>query len=230
MDSARLAIEGPLKLYNDRLAPSAPRVTIEPALVGELLSQVQAGRVRLRKPGMGAVRFGSGIMDHTARVEAPYLQMVMMRLWREDIARGTPAMRLATLETLGGAEKILRTHLDVVMAQLPAADQTLAARVFHQLVTPSGTKIAHYVSDLAEFAEAPAASVAHMCALLEDWQARVLRDVTPPGMQSKRYEIFHDLLAAPILDWRTRRVTEELRLAARKNGCGALRPCSACAR
>ena len=216
VESARLAIEGPLQLYNDRLPPAAPRVTIEPALVEELLSQVQAGRVRLRQAGTGAVRFGSGIIDAKARVEAPYLQMVMIRLWREDVACGSPALRLATLAALGGAEKILRTHLDVVMAQLPAPEQALAAQVFHQLVTPSGTKIAHYVSDLAEFAHAPAASVAHMCALLEGWQARVLRDVTPPGMESKRYEIFHDLLAAPILDWRQRRVAEEQRLAARK--------------
>ncbi|MEO6742045.1 MAG: WD40 repeat domain-containing protein [Chthoniobacteraceae bacterium] len=211
MDSARLAIEGPLKLYNDRLPPSAPRLTIDPALIEELLSQLKAGRVRLRKLGMGAVRFGSGIVDHTARVEAPYLQMVMMRLWREDIARGSQAMRLATLVALGGAEQILRSHLDVVMAQLPAAEQALAARVFHYLVTPGGTKIAHYVSDLAAFAQAPVANVARMCALLEEWKARVLRDVTPPGMDSKRYEIFHDLLAAPILDWRQRYEMDEAR-------------------
>ena len=216
VESARLAIEGPLRLYNERLAPGLPRVTIEPALVDELLSQVQAGRVRLRQAGAGVVRFGSGIVDSKARVEAPYLQMVMMRLWREEIARGSQGMRLATLGALGGAEKILRTHLDVVMAELPAADHALAAKVFHQLVTPSGTKIAHYVNDLAAFAQAPVAQVARMCAQLEDWRARVLRDVTPPGMESKRYEIFHDLLAAPILDWRQRRVAEDERLAARK--------------
>lgn len=216
VESARLAIEGPLKLYNARLPDGGSPVAIEPGLTEELLSQVQAGRVRLRQTGMGAVRFGSGIIDAKARVEAPYLQMVMMRLWREDIARGGQTLRLATLRALGGAERILRTHLDVVMAGLPGREQSLAARVFHQLVTPSGTKIAHYVSDLAEFAQAPVPAVAHMCALLEDWKARVLRDVTPPGMESKRYEIFHDLLAAPILDWRQRRVAAEEAMAARK--------------
>ena len=215
-ESARHAIEGPLKLYNERLPADAPRVSIEPELIEEVLTQVQAGRVRLRQAGAGSVRPGSGIADNQARVEAPYLQMVMMRLWREDIARGSQVLRLATLQTLGGAKKILRTHLDVVMVQLPAADQSLAAKVFHQLVTPSGTKIAHYVNDLAEFAKAKPADVVHMCELLEDWRARVLRDVTPPGAESKRYEIFHDLLAAPILDWRQRRVAEEQRLAARK--------------
>ena len=215
-ESARHAIEDPLKLYNERLPAGAPRVSIEPALIEEVLSQVQAGRVRLRQAGAGSVRAGSGIVDNKARVEAPYLQMVMMRLWREDIARGSPMLRLATLQALGGAENILRTHLDVVMAQLPAADQALATKVFHQLVTPSGTKIAHFVSDLAEFALATPAGVAHMCELLEDWKARVLRDVTPPGAESKRYEIFHDLLAAPILDWRQRRVAEDQRRAARK--------------
>ncbi len=216
VECARLAIEGPLKLYNERLAPGLLRVTIEPELVNELLGQVQAGRVRLRQAGAGVLRFGSGIVDKKARVEAPYLQMVMMRLWREDIARGSQVLRFTTLASLGGAEKILRTHLDVVMAQLPAAEQALAAKVFHQLVTPGGTKIAHYVNDLAAFAHAPVASVARMCELLEGWKARVLRDVTPPGMEWKRYEIFHDLLAAPILDWRQRRVAEDERRGARK--------------
>ena len=216
-DSARHAIEGPLKLYNERLPADAPRVDIEPALIEEVLTQVQAGRVRLRQAGAGSVRAGSGIADNQARVEAPYLQLVMMRLWREDVARGSQVLRLATLQALGGAKNILRTHLDVVMAQLPAADQALAAKVFHQLVTPSGTKIAHYVSDLAQFAETTPGAVAHMCELLEDWKARVLRDVTPPGAESKRYEIFHDLLAAPILDWRQRRVAEEMAAEQRRS-------------
>jgi len=216
MDSARLAIEGPLKLYNDRLPPSAPRANIEPGLADAVLNQVRAGRVRLRQSGTGVVRAGSAIAESTIRVEAPYLQMVIMRLWREDIARGGNTLRLSTLNALGGAEKILRTHLDVVMAQLPASEQMLAAQVFHQLVTRSGTKIAHYVSDLAAFAQAPVADVARMCELLVDWKARVLRDVTPPGMDSKRYEIFHDLLAAPILDWRQRHVDAERQRAARK--------------
>jgi hypothetical protein len=43
---------------------------------------------------------------------------------------------------------------------LSADEQELAASVFRYLVTPSGTKIAHRVDDLAEYAGAPPAAVA----------------------------------------------------------------------
>ena len=200
--AARLAIEGPLNLYNARHSEAA--VGIEPQLVEQIIAQVQAGRVHSRSGGAGTVRAAAGRAGDPSRVEAPYLQIVMMRLWREDVAGGSRMLTAATLERLGGAQQIMRTHLDSVMRALPPKEQAVAAKVFHQLVTPSGTKIAHYVSDLAEFTGAPPIAVASMCDRLENWEARVLRDVTPPGMESKRYEIFHDLLAAPILDWRQR--------------------------
>ena len=41
------------------------------------------------------------------------------------------------------------------MAELSAEQKDIAARLFNHLVTPSGTKIAHDVSDLADFARAP---------------------------------------------------------------------------
>jgi len=212
-ESARLAIEEPLKLYNTRQPDPARRVTIEPGLVDAVVDQVRAGRVHLRggsgtlqPPGFG----GSG-----GRVEAPYLQMVMMRLWRENIAAGGSTVRLATLQRLGGAQEIVRTHLDRVMLGFPKSEQVLASRVFHQLVTPGGTKIAHYVDDLAKYVSAPAAEIDRLFDHLDDPEARVLRDVTPPGAPSKRYEIFHDLLAAPILDWRQRFIAHQRRWRSR---------------
>jgi hypothetical protein len=101
------------------------------------------------------------------------------------------------------------------MHGFPKREQVLASRVFHQLVTPGGTKIAHYVDDLANYVSAPAAEIDHLFDRLDNPEARVLRDVTPPGAPSKRYEIFHDLLAAPILDWRQRFVARQHRWRAR---------------
>jgi WD40 repeat protein len=211
--SARLAIEEPLKLHNTREPNPDRRVTIGPGLVDAVIDQVRAGRVLLRGSGSGTLHPPG--MDGAGRVEAPYLQMVMMRLWREEMALGSNALRVSTLHRLGGAQEIVRTHLDRVMEGFPQRAQVLASRVFHQLVTPGGTKIAHYVDDLAKYVNAPAAEVDQLFDHLDNPEARVLRDVTPPGAPSKRYEIFHDLLAAPILDWRLRFVARRSRWRSR---------------
>jgi hypothetical protein len=54
-EAARNAIEKPLEEYNRRQATEAERVTIEPALVEAVLSQVQTGRVTLAREGSGGV-------------------------------------------------------------------------------------------------------------------------------------------------------------------------------
>ena len=214
--AARAAIEKPLQLYNQRQPANSRPVSYEPSLVDEVIEQVRAGRVRLRAAGAGSVKTPAVARANEARVEAPYLQMVMIRLWREDVVNGDGHLRSATLHRLGGAQQIVRTHLDSVMERLPANEQALAARVFHHLVTPSGAKIAHYVDDLAEYTGTPADRIQRMFDRLDDADARVLRDVTPPRGASKRYEIFHDLLAAPILDWRQRFVARQQNAKSRR--------------
>jgi WD40 repeat protein len=152
------------------------------------------------------------------RVETPYLQLVMTRLWAEEMAAGSGALRLATLTRLGGAQRIVRTHLDDAMGSLPAEEQEIAARVFHHLVTPSGTKIAHTAADLSAYAQVPEASLDRVLEELSG-RARILRPVAPPPSDAAaghRYEIFHDVLAAAILDWRGRYVLIQERAAAER--------------
>ena len=48
----------------------------------------------------------------TRRVEAPYLQLVMQRLWEVERERGSDVLRAATLAELGGAERIVKEHLE----------------------------------------------------------------------------------------------------------------------
>lgn len=216
-DSAQQAIEGPIRLYNQRHDDVGLHVNCEPALINAVLDEVQAGKLTLRLAGEGKVRPDRTRSDTQVRVEAPYLQMVMMRIWREDAPAGHGTLRLASLETkLGGAANIVRTHLDQVMTHLSLSERTLASKVFRHLVTPSGTKIAHYVRDLADFAEADPAAVDRLFDKLDNPENRVIRDVTPPSAMSKRYEIYHDLLAAPVLDWRHRFETEQKREAERR--------------
>src|SRR5262249_24968429 len=72
--------------------------------------------------------------------------------------------------------------------------------MFRFLVTPKGAKLAHATDDLVSCAESPPEEVKPLLKKLYD--ARVLRRIFPP----ERYEIFHDVLAPAVLDWRTRYV------------------------
>src|SRR5262249_34552081 len=76
--SAREAIVGPVDRYNE-LSPDGA-VEVEPALVEAVLDQVAAGKVELGETGRGGVdeRVSGG------RIEAPFLQLVMARLWEAE--------------------------------------------------------------------------------------------------------------------------------------------------
>ena len=148
-----------------------------------------------------------------AGVEAPYLQLVLNRLWDEERREGSRRMRLQTLERLGGADRIVRTHLDTALGALPRDEQDLAARSFRYLVTPSGTKIAHRITDLAEYEQIPATQLEPLIDRLAG-DVRILR---PAG--DGRYEIYHDALAGPIADWQRRWQAQK-----RRGGSGPYRP------
>jgi roadblock/LC7 domain-containing protein len=201
-DAAREAIVAPLERWNRVVSNPTDEIAAEPELVEAVLDQLTSARVSLATLGAAAaVGAGSGI-------EAAYLQLVLTRLWDEETRaepEGPRLLRLSTLERLGGAERIVRSHLDSTMGRLSPADRDVAAAIFHYLVTPSGTKIAHRTSDLAEYASLPEPRVAEVADRLSQGEVRILR---PVG--GGTYEIYHDVLAAPILDWRTRQAQAQL--------------------
>jgi WD40 repeat protein len=203
----RAAIEEPVKQFNVQRAEELAAVSVEPRLVDAVLDQVKAGQLSLDEGSQGGVGTTSGAPDD-ASIEAPYLQLVMSRIWDEELTEGCHVLRLQTLERLGGAARIVRTHLDEAMANLSPEERELAASVFHHLVTPSGTKIAHALSDLAEYAGVEESELRPVVELLSGGSVRILRPAADAaGRESgSTYEIFHDVLAAPILDWRRRHV------------------------
>ena len=164
-----------------------------------MLEQVQTGKLALGDAGQGVVKTESS----EAKIETPFLQMVMTRLWNEEVQAGSRVLRLGTLDRLGGAERILKTHLDAAMSGLGVEKQDAAAGIFHYLVTPSGTKIAHSLSDLAYYSELKQERLAPVIEELSAGDNRILRPVVPPPDQPGplRYEIFHDVLAPAVLDW-----------------------------
>jgi len=207
--AAREAIEQPLARHNEE-HPSRP-MTIEPGLVDRLLNELRTGRVSVTD---SADASSTGPASTT--IETPFLQLVMTRLWSEETARGSQVLTESMLRSLGGASRIVRTHLDSVMARLTDEQRAIAADVFRHLVTPSGTKIAHTAADLADYAGlSDSAKLAGMLEELASGEDRVLRPVPPPVDQPgpPRYEIFHDVMAPAVLDWRRRYVAEQDRLA-----------------
>jgi WD40 repeat protein len=205
VDEARRAILGPIEEFDRRVGPDR-QVSIEPELVDEVLDQVRAGRVQIGQAGEGRV-LETADRDE---VELAHLQLVMDRLWHAEAAQASRVLRLDTLRRLGGAADIVRSHLDLGMAALSEHDRDLAARVFGQLVTPSGAKIAHRVDDLAAYANVPTTELSPVLERLTEGDLRVLRPVdrSVDHPEAPRYEIFHDALGPAVLAWRARRDRE----------------------
>jgi CHASE2 domain-containing sensor protein len=201
--AARDAVLEPVKTFNEHRAADTPRFEIEPALVDAVLEQVQRGRVTIGDEGAPEVGAGG-----PARVETAYLQLVMKRLWDEEISAGSHQLRLETLRRLGGADTIVHGHLDDVMDELPGDQRDAAATAFRFLVTSGGRKIALSSDELREFADAGSATLEPALAHLE--RERVLRPIPAPEPGGvTRHEIYHDVLAPAILEWRRRHAEEQ---------------------
>ena len=200
--SAREAICKPLEVYNQEHPDNV--FNIEDSLVDELIQEVRIGKLSVGEGGYGRAEDNNRTDSSDLRIEAPFLQLVLTRLWNQELTQKSNLMRLITLEKLGGADRIVRTHLDNAMMGLPSEDQEIAASIFRYLVTPSGTKIAYTAKDLAYYAEStqPLESVLEK---LAQGHVRILRRVvSPTSDEPSRYEIYHDVLAPAILDWRAR--------------------------
>jgi hypothetical protein len=97
------AIRRPLEVWNHKHAADGPPVLMEDGLVDALLEQIRIGRVSV------SGRAGTAVSERDEdRVEVPFLQLVMTRLWQQEIGDGSRALRLATFEALRGAQAIVR--------------------------------------------------------------------------------------------------------------------------
>jgi hypothetical protein len=196
-EAGRDAIVKPLELY-DELAAGGERMAVEPQLVEDVLDQVGVGRLRPAQVGVGSAGGADADRDH---IEAPYLQLVLQRLWEVERGQGSSVLRASTLGELGGAEEIVRDHLRGALDRLEPIQQRHASKMFHHLVTPSGTKIAHSVRDLAAYAGTSEQEVEPILRTLT--AARILRPVAGEGeAEGSRYELFHDVLAGGVTAWR----------------------------
>jgi WD40 repeat protein len=176
--AGRAAIVGPLDRWNAEAAPDE-HVRIENALVDAVLAQVQS------VPGC---------------IEAPYLQLVMERIWDAEREAGSTMLRAATLDRLGGAERIVSDNLERALGALPPREAEIATSALKFLVTPSQTKIAYSLPDLVGYTNESPVELQQVLEVLAS--QRILRAVADGDQAGSRYEIFHDVLAEPVLAWR----------------------------
>jgi WD40 repeat protein len=188
-EEGRAAILGPLGRYSEL---AGEPFTAEDALVEAVLDEVWTD----------------------AGIETPYLQLVLERLWERERETGSRELRLSTLREIGGARAVVREHVQGALDALPLAEQEAAARVVRQLVTPSGRKVSHEPSDLAEYADVEDSQLRRLLDTLG--RERIVRGVN--GMQGlpTRYEIFHDVLGPPILAWQAEHQLRSERVRARR--------------
>ncbi|MGA9995007.1 MAG: hypothetical protein WBP93_06320 [Pyrinomonadaceae bacterium] len=194
------AIREPLRVYSEKYP--AASMDIENPLVTRIINDLKGIEPVQQKTAAPAVA-----TDSERRIEMPYLQLVMTRLWNEEVKAGSHSMKISTLEKIGGTQKIVRTYLSEVMSNLPYVQRVMASRLLSHLVTPSGTKIALSAGDLANYADVPRKRIKmRVEPLLQNLSSpniRLLRIVEGTTKESEvKYEIFHDALAAAILDWR----------------------------
>lgn len=216
-DGARRAIEGPVERYNEILAArneAGAAWKVDPALVPKLIEQVRVGKVVVGEKGKGLLP----VAGAATRVETPFLQMVLLKLWTTEQAAGSRELRATTLDALKGAQNIVRDHVGRVMATLSRDERIAAARMIDRLVTPSGSKIAYTEEDLLSFAGDRKAVVPALIDRLADKDRRLLRATAPLSGDAAevRYEIFHDVLSGALLEWRTRFLHGEEERTARK--------------
>ena len=204
VEAAEDSVRRPLAAFN--AANPGDTMQMEDALADEVLRQTRRGTLAAGRAG--------GVLEApeagAPRIETPYLQMVLTRLWEEESRRGSRTLRADTFTApppagLGGADQIVRTHLDHEMAKLAPAERDIAAQAFRFLVTRTGTKIALAVEDIAGYSSLADTALAPVLDKLAAGERRILRRVPVLDRpDAVRYEIFHDVLGPAITDWRRR--------------------------
>jgi serine/threonine protein kinase len=122
----------------------------------------------------------------------PLLQFTMARLWE---ARDTETRTLtrASYDALGGIAGALASHADVVVARLPARQQSLVREMLPRLITPERTRAIVDISELEQLSDDPDLARKTVQYLAD---ARLLVVQTREDEQGTTVEIVHESLIA----------------------------------
>lgn len=226
---AREAIVKPVIEYWRRAGKQVNDEPVERQLVDDVVAQLIAleEHAGLTSFGAGRVVENDDAPPPACKIELPFLQLVMSRLWEQAlkdktrVGKDTPAtttvksitpfvLHARYLGELGGVRRIVTTHLDHILAGQRLGERRLSERLFRFLVTPSGSKIALSVEDLHGFTDKGALTERKANRLRRVLnklcEKRILRRVPILGRSESRYEIFHDILGIAATAWRNKRL------------------------
>jgi hypothetical protein len=196
------------------------------ALVSSLVDGSKYSQIMSRLSGRG--HGVTGIESLNDRIVAPFLQLSLDTLWESCVVRkhqdhldlltlrelaGLPAIRSGDEDSAISADAvvlIVQRHVDNVLSLFSDEQKALAATIFERMILPSGQKVAVTLRDLEPHltegrVREPKDSLQAkdvLNKLSEDGNARLLKRVTTPLIESETaYQIVHDAMAVPILDW-----------------------------
>jgi CHASE2 domain-containing sensor protein len=163
-------------------------------------NRIQDGEVKLEPELVDAILHDEVIQDRD-QTNAPYLQLVMARLWgeRQAAAAEMRELRAADLARLGGVRGIIASHVDLALSGYSRSDRERIDAMFAGLMTPSGVRVPLTKVDLGRYGATSPTETSRIVDGLVGTAGRLLE---PTG--ERHYQLTHDALAKPIQDWRRR--------------------------
>ena len=165
--------------------------------------------------------------DRGDRVEAPFLQLVLERLWRDAVAgrrahaharpaRGARRRRADRREPPRSTRSASSRPPSRTSPPTASASSSAAAR--RRSRTPPPTSPSGRTGPRPRSRRCSTSSARRE-------SGRILRAVAPPrATGSTSYELFHDVLAEPILEWRKRVTSSDAQAEARRRAGGSVPP------
>jgi WD40 repeat protein len=181
------AIVGPLGVWNNlHNIPAGRAYRAEPELIAEVIRQL-------------FIENDGAAESIDAPIGTAYLQVVLRRIWEEEVQLGSHVLQKQTLSKLESVQQIVQRHLDDALSGLNAKERRIAAELLRFLVTPFGNITALTVLDLVTYTRLPTHAVDAVLVRLSE--LRVARAV-PGTRDSILYEIAHPSLGTAIRRWR----------------------------
>lgn len=204
--NAEQAIEKACNSYN--ASPhKITHVTIDPGLISAVLDQVRIDNLSRDLAKTAPAPWG--LNTSVAYIDAPYMQLVMSRLWEEESKRWekekTPenTLRLDALKALGTTQNVVQQHLDNIMKTFSSRERKVASECFSCLVTPGGSKYALTPAELKDWTGQPEAAIEPILEKLAESKYRVVRRVNKQTVDGteEAFEAHHDRLALAMRSW-----------------------------
>jgi hypothetical protein len=203
--------------------------TSESGLQGLLDDLIGCGLAASAQPGISSVR---------NRIALPFLQIACYRIWDEDLTAAPEGAEFLGGYEKGRAERELRSYCTETLERLLTSDEErdLASDAFGYLMTRRGAKMAYELDNLADHMKRPKDELKLVLEKLSQPDVRILREFQGGSSDSQWFELYHDLYASFLFDWKAKHdegrrtkekkreyqrlkaeIEEETRKAARRN-------------